>query len=231
MSVEPASTGAPDAGVARVVEVRHGRVGTLRHAGKDEPSAIAKQRVHGPIHLGPLGFEGDAVGDTRNHGGHDKAVCVYPAARYAAWEARYGHDLLRPAFGENLLVSGQDEATVCVGDVYALGTALVQVSQPRVPCYKPAAFTGERRLTVGLRETGWTGWYLRVLEPGAVTEGDALTLAERVEGALDVLTLNRVRYGPRDADALRAAAQTPALMDAWREALWKLARGHSDPDD
>lgn len=217
--------------MAQVVEVRHGRVGTLRHAGKDEPSAIAKRRVHGPIRLGPLGLEGDTVGDTRNHGGHDKAVCVYPATRYTAWEARYGRPLPRPAFGENLLVSGQDEATVCVGDVYALGTALVQVSQPRVPCYKPAAFSGERRLTVDLRATGWTGWYLRVLEPGAVTEGDTIALVERTEGALDVLTLNRVRYGPRDADALRAAARTPALMDAWREALLRLAHGRGDPDD
>lgn len=216
---------------ARVVELRRGRVGSLRHAGKDEPSAIAKARVHVPLPLGPLGFEGDEVGDRRNHGGADKAVCVYPASRYAAWEARYGRQMPRPAFGENLLVEGQDEASVRVGDVYALGGALVQVSQPRVPCYKPAAFTGERRLTVDLRETGWTGWYLRVLESGVVAEGDALTLIERDDAALDVAALNRLRYGPRDPAALRAAAATPALMASWRDALRKLAQGRGDPDD
>jgi MOSC domain-containing protein YiiM len=216
---------------ATVAELRHGRVGRLAHAGKHEPSAIAKLRTPGPLVLGPLGLDGDEVGDTRNHGGRDKAVCVYPAERYAAWEARYGRALPRPAFGENLLVEGQDEATVRVGDVFTLGTARVQVSQPRVPCYKPAVFTGERRLTVDLRETGWTGWYLRVLEGGVVAEGDELVLVERADGALDVLTLNRLRYGPRDPEALRAAAATPALMPAWREALLTLARGRGDPDD
>jgi len=210
-------------GVGAVVELRRGGVAALRHAGKDEPSAIGKARVAGPLALGPLGFDGDAVGDTRNHGGPDKAVCVYPAARYDAWAERYGQPLPRPAFGENLLVAGLDEANVCVGDVFAIGTARVAVSQPRVPCYKPAAFTGERRLTVDLRATGWTGWYLRVLTPGLVSEGDTLELLERLPGAIDVLTLNRLRYGPRDAAGLRAAMAAPGLMPSWVEALGALA--------
>ena len=217
---------------ARVVELRHGRVGTLHHAGTLEPSAIGKARAIGPVHLGSLGFDGDAVGDTVHHGGPDKAACVYAEARYGAWRSRYGADLPRPAFGENLLLAGTDEERTCVGDVYALGGAVVQVSQPRVPCYKPAAFTGERRLTVDLRTTGWTGWYLRVIEPGVVAEGDAARLLERSDGAVSVARLNALRYGDEiDVDGLLTAAAAPGLMPAWRDALTRRATGRGTSDD
>jgi MOSC domain-containing protein YiiM len=107
-----------------------------------------------------------------------------------------------------------------VGDVFALGSAVVVVRQPRVPCYKPAAFTKEARLTVDLRTTGWTGWYLRVVESGAVTEGDAATPIERPDGAWSVAALNALRYGEApDPEALEAAAAAPGLTAAWRDAL------------
>lgn len=204
----------------RVNELRHGYVGAIVHAGERVPSAIGKARASGRLALDREGFAGDTVADRRNHGGPDKAVCVYPASRYDAWQARYGHALRRPAFGENLLVAGVDEQDVCVGDVIRLGAALVQVSQPRVPCYKPAAFTGERRLTVDLLTSGFTGWYLRVLEPGLVGEGDEGRLLEREPGALSVLRLNELRYRePIDAAGLLAAADAPGLMEAWRVSL------------
>ncbi len=203
-----------------VSELRHGLVGWVEHAGEREPSAIDKARSRSPLSLGREGFEGDTVADRRNHGGIEKAVCVYPASRYDAWRERYGSDLRRPAFGENLLVAGVDEQSTCVGDVIALGTALVQVSQPRVPCHKPAAFTGEIRLTNDLIDTGWTGWYLRVLEPGVIEEGDQGRLLVRLEGALSVLRLNGLRYGEAvDTDALEAAAEAPGLLPDWRETL------------
>lgn len=173
-----------------VVELRVGAVGLIGAAGRAEPSAIAKGRVTGPLLLGPEGLAGDAVADRRHHGGPDKAACVYPAARYADWAARYGRPLPRPAFGENLLVDGVTEDDVRVGDVFALGGAEVEVSQPRVPCAKPAAFTGEARLTRDLVDTGWTGWYLRVLQPGPVAEGDVARLLRRRDGAPSVAELN-----------------------------------------
>jgi len=203
-----------------VLELRHGPVGRIAHAGAWEPSAIGKVRAASPLRLGPLGFDGDTVADRRNHGGPDKAVCVYPAGRYAAWAARYGAPLARPAFGENLLVEGVDEGDVHVGDVVELGGSVVVVSQPRVPCYKPAAFTGEARLTVDLRSTGWTGWYVRVRQPGRVGEGDVARLAERPAGSISVLELNALRYGGAPATAaLEAAAGAPGLTDDWRSKL------------
>ncbi len=203
-----------------VVELRHGPVGRIPHAGSWTPSAIGKARAAAPLPLGPLGFDGDTVADRRHHGGPDKAVCVYPEARYRAWAERFGAPLRRPAFGENLLVAGVDEGDVHVGDVVALGGAIVEVSQPRVPCFKPAAFTGEPRLTIELRSTGWTGWYLRVRQPGLVAEGDEGRLLERPPGSISVLDLNELRYGDAATDAaLEAGAAAPGLLDAWRAAL------------
>jgi MOSC domain-containing protein YiiM len=209
---------------ATVVELRYGPVGRIVHAGRDEPSAIGKMRSSTPLPLGVEGFAGDTVADTKNHGGPDKAVCVYGAARYDDWFARYGRDLRRPAFGENLLLAGVDEESAFVGDTLRIGSAIVQISQPRVPCYKPAAFTGETRLTLDLRRTGWTGWYLRVLEGGVVAEGDSAEVLERPDGAWSVLRLNALRYGDViDAPALRAAADAPGLLPSWRDALVKRA--------
>lgn len=217
--------------LATVVELRVGRVGTVPHAGGEIRTAIAKQRAAGPVALGPLGFEGDAVADTKNHGGPDKAVLAYGASRYPAWRARLGVDLRRPAFGENLLWDGVDEDAVRVGDVLEVGTAVVQVAQPRVPCYIPAAYTGEKRLTVDLRTTGWTGWYLRVLEPGRVAEGDPVHLRDRLPGAWTVAALNAVRYAATpDRDALLEAAEAPGLVESWRAALRKRAAGAADDD-
>jgi MOSC domain-containing protein YiiM len=202
-----------------VLELRVGRVGSIGARGREEPSAIGKARAAGRLALGPEGFAGDTVADRKHHGGPDKAVCVYPAARYADWHGRYGAPLPRPAFGENLLVAGADEADTHVGDVCRIGTALVQVSQPRVPCHKPAAFTGEARLTLDLRATGWTGWYLRVLEGGEVGEGDALELVERDAAAWSVLRLNVARYVSPDPLEARSAAASPGLTESWRRGL------------
>jgi MOSC domain-containing protein YiiM len=205
---------------ATVVELRHGSVGRIVHAGREEPSAIGKTRAAGPLMLDLEGFSGDTVADRKHHGGPDKAVCVYPASRYADWSERYGGTLPRPAFGENLLLAGVDEAGAHVGDTLRIGTALVQISQPRVPCYKPAAFTGEGRLTLDLRRTGWTGWYLRVLERGVVAEGDAAELVERLDGAVSVLRLNTLRYGDAvDKSELWELARAPGLLEDWRRTL------------
>ena len=215
----------------QVTELRVGRIGEVPHAGSTVRTAIGKERAAGPLELRPLGFDGDTVADTKNHGGPDKAVCVYPAARYADWRARLGGDLKRPAFGENLLLDGVDEDAVHVGDVFGIGGAVVQVAQPRVPCFIPAAYTGEKRLTVDLRATGWTGWYLRVLEPGPVAEGDVGALRTRVPGAWSVARLNAVRYAAApDRAALVEAAASPGLTDGWRDALRKLAAGGPDDD-
>ncbi|MBW1850335.1 MAG: MOSC domain-containing protein [Deltaproteobacteria bacterium] len=112
--------------------------------GKEITTGIGKRPVSGAVSLGKLGFEGDGVADTKNHGGRDKAACVYSLDYYHYWEETLGIKMPPAAFGENLTVSNLKEANVCVGDIFELGTAIVQVSQPRQPCKTLAA-----RLTKG----------------------------------------------------------------------------------
>ncbi len=111
----------------------------------DEPwtTAIFKRPIAGPVDVGPLGLAGDGHADLVNHGGLDKAICVYPVAHYPAWQAELGRaDFTEGAFGENLSVTGLTEGDVCIGDIFSIGTEpqglRVQVSQPRQPCWKLA---------------------------------------------------------------------------------------------
>lgn len=145
-------------------------------------SGIAKSPRVGPVQIGELGLRGDEQGDLRVHGGVDKAVHHYPFEHYAAWRAELG-DLpvldVAGAFGENLSSRGLDEGTVCIGDVYALGSAVLEVSQGRQPCWKLNDRFGVADMARRVQDTGRTGWYYRVLEPGSAQAGDALTLRER----------------------------------------------------
>ncbi|HET7272154.1 MAG TPA: MOSC domain-containing protein, partial [Rubrobacter sp.] len=122
----------------------------------------AKRPVPGAL-LRFEGFDGDGQADLVNHGGPEKAVCVYPFDHYVHWERVFGRRLECGAFSENLTISGAVETEVCIGDVFMVGEAMVQVSQPRTPCSKLAGKNGERLLTKWVGQKGYSGYYLRVL--------------------------------------------------------------------
>lgn len=179
-----------------------------------------KEPVAGPVWLGPTALDGDGQADLRHHGGPDKAVCVYPLGRYPYWRERLDRALPCGAFGENWTVGGQDEGDVCLGDVYAVGEALVEVSQPRSPCWKLARRWRVERLALWFQETGYTGWYLRVLHPGYVEAGQPVELRERPHPEWTVLRANAVRYDrAADPDAVAALAACPALGASWSDRL------------
>ncbi len=154
-----------------------------------------------------LGFEGDGQGDRVNHGGEDKAVCVYPFDHYPHWSRALGRELEPGAFSENLTVSGIAETEVAVGDVFRVGGATVQVSQPRTPCSKLAGKNGERMLTKWVAETGYTGFYMRVLAEGVVAAGDAF---ERIGRCPDPVSIAAVD------DVIFDRTMTPRWSGAWR---------------
>jgi len=133
--------------------------------------------------VGLLGIEGDAQADLSVHGGPEKAVYAYPAAHYPAWEQDHPQHAARlrqwGAFGENLTIADMVEADIRVGDVHAIGSVLLQVCQPRQPCFKFAEVFGDPRLPRAMVRNGHAGWYYRVLEPGRMAAGDAVRLAER----------------------------------------------------
>lgn len=157
-------------------------------------------------------FDGDGQGDRENHGGPDKAVCVYPLDHYAHWEEALSCPLPPGAFGENLTVLGAVETAVRVGDVFRVGGAVVQVSQPRVPCWKIGAKNGYGRLAAEATRVGYTGFYLRVLSEGLVGAGDGFEIVEEHPDGISVADVNDVMYGrSRDPGLVRRLAGLPEL--------------------
>ena len=193
-----------------------------------------KESVAGPIHLLRDNLEGDGQADLRVHGGPDKAVLVYSADHHAAWRAELGVPEVPPAaFGENFTVSGVTEALTCIGDVWTLSEARVQVSQPRGPCWKLARRWGREDLPARVLATGRTGWYLRVLEEGMVEPGP-FVLRERPWPEWTIARVNEVAYAKgaaRDRGAERRLAACPLLAEGWRAWLERRARGGADEVD
>ncbi len=194
-------------------------------------SAIAKTSVEGPVAVGPLGLSGDAQADRRVHGGPEKAVHHYALDHAAAWRADLPGlpDLLeRPgAFGENISTHSLTEHDVCVGDLWRAGSALLQVSQARQPCFKLNLRFGVSDMARRVQASGRTGWYYRVIEEGFVAAGDALDLVERPHPDWPLSRLLHHFYVDRlDAAALREIAGLAALTESWRSlAARRLASG------
>jgi MOSC domain-containing protein YiiM len=208
--------------MARVLSIQVGRPRTI--AG-EEPwvTSIFKTPVTGPLRLEELDLDGDEQADLTVHGGRDKAVCVYSADHFPFWRqtlARPG--LAAGAFGENFTVTGIAEATVCLGDVYEVGDAVVQVSQPRAPCWKLGRKWERLDLPKLVLREGRTGWYFRVLEPGTVAPGQMLQLRDRPYSSWTIAQVNRLAYAKKGdglQDERSALAECPALADAWRPSL------------
>ncbi len=176
--------------------------------------------------LGYEAFRGDEQADRRYHGGVDKAVCVYPIEHYQHWRQQTElHDLPYGAFGENLTTRGLLETEVCIGDIFTIGTARVQVSQPRQPCWKLARRWRVKDLTAEVEATGFTGFYFRVLHHGTVSAGDVFTLLERPCPPWTLHRCNELMHHERgDHDAARALAECPQLSGSWKDSLWARAQ-------
>jgi len=158
--------------------------------GEEEVFTGGAKRSVGRAMLCRPGFEGDGQGDLVNHGGPDKAVCVYPFDHYAHWEGVLGRGMGPGGFSENLTVSGALETEVCIGDVFRVGGATVQASQPRTPCGKLAAKNGERRFAKWVAQSGYTGFYMRVLSEGVVERGDPFERVERRPDGISIAAVN-----------------------------------------
>ncbi len=203
----------------RIEAVLTGRVQPL--GPKRAPSGIDKQPVAGPVTIGPAGLAGDEQGDRIHHGGPDKAVHHYPLDHAPSWRADLPAlpDLLeRPgAFGENIATRGLTETGICVGDLWRAGSALLQVSQARQPCWKLNARFGVPDMARRVQASGRTGWYYRVVETGRVAAGDPMRLVERPHPDWPLARLLRVFYVDRlDRAALAEIAALAPLSESWR---------------
>ena len=185
-------------------------------------SGIDKQPVAGPLHIGPLGLTGDEQGDLRVHGGIDKAVHHYPFDHYAAWQRDLGAlPLLETAgaFGENISTTGIDETTVCLGDRFHLGTAVLEVSQGRQPCWKLNDRFGIPDMARRVQDSGRSGWYYRVLQPGHAQAGDHLACIERPHPDWSLARLVALLYGRVLDPALLEPALALPLVPSWRRLI------------
>ncbi|GHI00819.1 MOSC domain-containing protein [Neobacillus kokaensis] len=143
-------------------------------------SAIFKEPVFGPVWVGKTGLTGDGQADTEHHGGPEKAVFAYSVENYTYWKKELGlSDIAAGGMGENFVMEHVMEDEISIGDTFQIGEAVVQVSQPRQPCWKPARRFREKTLALQLQNTGRTGWYYRVLQEGSVEEGQTFSLLER----------------------------------------------------
>ncbi|MDQ7978987.1 MOSC domain-containing protein [Paraburkholderia sp. SARCC-3016] len=221
-----------------------GKVAPLGDSGKR--SAIDKHPVTGRVRLDETGLDGDEQADSTHHGGVEKALHHYPFDHYATWRTEWRQRsnsvdsdvsataapgvarlASRGAFGENISTLGMNEANVCVGDVYRIGDAIVQLSQPRQPCWKLNLRFSRDDMSRRVQQTLRTGWYYRVLEAGEIGAGDRIERLARVHPQWTVERLLHVLYVDRDdRTALEQMANLDALTPSWRAtAAKRLANG------
>lgn len=195
--------------------------------GDGRPTAIFKRPLAGPVRIGAEGLEHDAQADRRNHGGPEKALHHFPLENHRRLAQRFPElaaQFVAGAIGENFSTEGLDEATVCIGDVYACGSARIQLCQPRTPCWKIDARFGQEGITRYVAEQGIAGWYYRVLAPGQVQAGELLELLERNADPVSLAEFHRLARVHRPSrQALQRAADTPGLNAEWRRRLLQRA--------
>ena len=207
----------------RLASVQVGKVKPLQTGRGVVGSAFVKAAAREPILLGRLGLAGDEQA-APTHGGADKAVCAYAGEHYPYWERRLARPMGPGDFGENFTTLGLLEPELGIGARFAVGEAVVQVSQPRAPCFKLSGRHGLPRLAVWVCQTGRTGCYFRVLQEGVVAPGDPLVALEGGEG-ITVAELNRLCFHDRrDLAGLDRAIESRALSEAFRAGLQRLRR-------
>jgi len=191
--------------------------------GRPVLTGIYKQPVARRVRLGKLSLDGDGQADLTVHGGEHQAAYAYPIEHYAHWQAVLGRDALPPGtFGENLTIRGLLEDEVRVGDIVEIGGAVVQVTMPRLPCFKFAHKVGRPDILKEFLHSGRSGFYLRVLTEGEVGAGDDITMLERDAAGITVrvaLGLQKLQEG--DAGQLRRALAIPSLAPLLRGDLEK----------
>lgn len=210
------------------------RLGQMEPFGPNgESSAINKQLIAGEIYITKLGLKGDQQADKRFHGGLSKAVHHFPAEHYSSLKALLP-DITAAVggFGENISTLGMTEKDVCLGDVFRLGTTVLQLSQGRQPCWKLNVRFDYPDMANLIQQQGWTGWYYSVVEEGHVVAGDRLVLLERPYPQASLAELQHYLYcDPLNRTALEQLLLLPVLPERWRQTFMRrLETGNKESD-
>ena len=209
-----------------LVSVNVGLPRDVAWRGQTVHTGVWKHPVDGRRRVRRGNIDGDGQGDLAGHGGEQRAVLVYQLDSYRHWRVQLGRDDLSPgAFGENFTVDGLPDDQVCIGDRYRVGTALFEVTQPRVTCYRVGLRLDEPRIPALLVAHHRPGFYLRVLEEGEVGAGDPVELVAAGPPGMTVAEIDALLYLPRPSPALlRRAVEVPALSPGWRASFRDMIR-------
>jgi MOSC domain-containing protein YiiM len=205
----------------RLVSVNVGRPEVIgQRRGHAVVSGIRKQPVAGGVlWLDYLNLAGDRQADLRVHGGLEKAVYAYASEHFPAWAAELGRPVEPAAFGENLTTAGVLEADVAIGDVWSWGKALLQVAQPRWPCFKLALHSRTPDMAARFRGSGRTGWYFRVLQPGEVPVAGPMRVVEQDAAGISVHDAHLAALPGAPDDQVKRVLAVAALSEEWRAVI------------
>jgi MOSC domain-containing protein YiiM len=203
---------------AEILSVNISGLQTMRWNGEEILTGIHKSTVDHPVQVGTLSIVGDVQADLVNHGGRDKAVYFYPSEHFPFWAGVLGKSQLQPGnLGENFTTKGIVETEVFIGDIWRVGTALVQITQPRSPCYKLALKYERPDLVPRFLEAMKPGLYASVLQEGVVQAGDAMDLVSREQDQITVADVFRLAVGFDPELKLRQAIGNFRLIpEFWR---------------
>jgi ferredoxin-NADP reductase/MOSC domain-containing protein YiiM len=204
--------------MARLLSVNIGMPRDIEWKGRTVHTAIWKDPVHARCRVRRLNLDGDGQGDLAGHGGEQRAVFVYQIESYRYWQEQLKrNDFIDGQFGENFTIDGLSDDVVCIGDRYQIGSALFEVTQPRVTCYRVGIRMNEPRMPALLTSSGRPGFYFRVLQEGDVGAGDEIVKVGEADERMTVAEINALLYSPNHPrDQLERALRIRALSPGWR---------------
>ena len=222
------TTGA-ELSLAKIRSVNVGEIRTLEWRGRQVTTAIWKEPVGQPVRIRRLAVTGDQQADLELHGGADKAVYAYAREDSDWWQQQLGRRVNDGLFGENLTVSGLVLADAVIGERWAVGTGLMEVSQPRIPCYKLGIRIGDPLFPRWFAEAGRPGAYLRVIREGDVAAGDPIAVVSRPSHGVTIGNMERAYRG--DRAMLARLTDLPELPDAWRDWTVRMLLPNTGPPE
>ena len=215
----------------KLMSVNIGKEKTYDFDGFIIKSGLEKSPVFDNVFIHKLGVTGDEQAEKVVHGGVDKAVCLYPFEHYEYWENTLNRKMPENSFGENLTVQGMTEKDVCIGDIFQIGEVILQITQPRQPCYKLTYIHNVPKMSFLSQDSGFTGYYARVLKEGNLNVNDKITLIEKSPHNISVEFTNQILHNDnKNTEAIKKILEVEEIAANLRKNFEKLLAGETiDP--